>query len=81
MAKGRNSYISDPLGGGGKLGTMESGLIISADSLMGSPRSSNETVLHFGAPGNPLEKSSGVNANTYGKVPNIQQKFIRKGQA
>lgn len=78
MARRGGKELKDPIGGGGVVNIMPSGLTHCADSL-GNGRD-GVFVQRFGAPGDPLEKSRGVDSSLYGRVPNVSEKFIRKGQ-
>jgi hypothetical protein len=68
--------IKDPLGGGGQVNVMESGLRHCADSYEGGREGTVK--LRFGAPGDPLEKSAGVRSGYTGRVPDLQKKFLRE---
>jgi hypothetical protein len=78
MARKGGKELRDPIGGGGSVYKMPSGLVHCADSLGGGREGT--FVQRFGAPGDPLEKSRGSESTLYGRVPNIADKFLRKGQ-
>jgi hypothetical protein len=82
MAKDRaREYVSDPLGGGGHVNVMKSGLIHCADS-QGTARIEGEVIIRYGAPGNPLEKSPGMAADAgAGSSPNLLTKFSKRHQS
>jgi hypothetical protein len=70
--------VSDPVGRVSQVNIMESGLTHCADSLAGGREGT--FIMHFGAPGDPLEKSPGVKSGFAGKTPNIQHKFYKESQ-
>jgi len=77
MAKGE--YLRDPLGGGGQINHMPSGLIHLSDSQAGGIK--GEVKIIFGAPGSPMQKSNGVESNLYGKAPaSLFKKFQKREQ-
>jgi hypothetical protein len=78
MSRKGGSQLPDPIEGARQVNVMESGLIHTADSLAGGREGT--FVMRFGAPGDPLEKSPGVNSDLFGKTPNLLDKFSRKGQ-
>ncbi len=78
MARKGGHKLADPIEGVRVLNKMESGLVHCADSLSGGREGT--FIQRYGAPGDPLEKSAGVSGDLYGKAPNIQEKFMRKGQ-
>lgn len=79
MATKRSARIGDPTGaGGGQINVMPSGLRHCADSMAGGREGTVK--LRMGAPGDPLEKSTGVSSDLYGRAPDLQTKFMRKGQ-
>jgi hypothetical protein len=78
MARKGGDKLGDPIGGARQVNRMESGLIHCADSLAGGREGT--FVMRFGAPGDPLEKSTGAESNLYGKTPNLLEKFNRNGQ-
>lgn len=76
----RNARVKDPTNAsGGRLNVMPSGLIHCADSLSGGREGS--VTLRQGAPGDPLQKSGTVSSGYMGSAPDIQKKFMRKGQS
>lgn len=77
MAKGL--HLKDPLGGGGHVYVMDSGLTHCSDSLGGGREGTVK--IHFGAPGDPLDKSPGVKSGWAGRTPDIQKKFMRERQS
>jgi len=76
MAKG--GYLKDPVAGARQIQHMPSGLVHCADSMAGGIK--GEVILTFGAPGDPMEKSSGVKSNLYGKSPDLFKKFQKREQ-
>jgi hypothetical protein len=78
MARKGESRLDDPIGGARQVQHMPSGLVHCADSLAGGREGT--FIQRFGAPGDPLEKSAGVSSDLYGRAPDIQTKFLRKGQ-
>lgn len=78
MARKGDSKLSDPIGGVRQVNVMESGLIHCGDSLSGGR--DGTFIQRFGHPGDPLERSAGVSGDLYGRTPDVQAKFIRKGQ-
>jgi hypothetical protein len=79
MATKRSVNLKDPTtAGGGQINRMESGLHHCADSLAGGREGTVK--IRFGGPGDPLEKSSGVESGFVGKTPNLMEKFTRTKQ-
>lgn len=78
MARKGSKELRDPIGTVALIHKMPSGLTHCADSLAGGKEG---TFIHrFGSPGDPLEKSHGSESDLYGRAPNIQEKFLKKGQ-
>lgn len=76
MAVKGDRKLRDPIDGTRQVNVMQSGLTHCADSLAGGREGT--AILRFGAPGDPLEKSAGVNSGFVGKTPNLNNKFLRR---
>lgn len=78
MAKS-NGYLKDPVPGVRRINGTPSGLLHCADSQAGGPRG-GDFILTFGAPGDPMERSSMLESKQYGRTPDLFKKFQKDSQ-
>lgn len=74
-----DSYLKDPIGPKHYLNEMPSGLVHCADSQGGDNRF-GRFIVRMGSAGSPLDSPQYERSGYMGTVPDIQKKFLKRGQ-